>query len=336
MEKNLGKIEKMGIGLVTPSAPAPALYPERFKRGTKYLENIGLNVIEGKYVLCKDGVSSASPIKRAEDINNMFNDNNVSLVMATIGGDYSAEVLPYLDWELISKNRKGMLGYSDITILLNAIGIKTKQVVFYGPTLMTEFAEYPVSPYKSEIAFLQAFNDENQLIVSPVNSLLAEGVDWALEPKERVVEYPVFQRTIRTGKTSGIVLGGCIESLERLRGTEYFPCFKDSILLIETVDDDFNEKKWRCFITDYINMGVFKDLSGIVIGQKLWNENEVDRLAEMFIEATKSTDIPILYGLPFGHISPIATIPFFTRAILDADLMTLTYTKPFVYEYNTR
>ena len=336
MKENVSEESKIGIGLVTPSAPAPALFSNRFERGVKCLEHMGFNVKRGKYVSTKDGVTSASAIKRAEDINNMYADEEVSLVMATIGGDYSAEILPYLDWEIIRANRKGFIGYSDITVLLHAIGIMSQQVVFYGPTLMTEMSEYPVPPQLSKESFLQILDEKTSYEVSPCDSLLAKGNDCALPPRERNTFCPTFHKVIRQGQARGIVLGGCIEALERLRGTKFWPCFKNSIMVIETVDDEFDEKKWRSFVTDYTNMGVFKELSGIVIGQKMWNENSVNSLSTMLLEATSDTKIPILYGLPFGHISPIATIPLFTSAVLDADSMKLEYNKPFKYEYIKR
>ena len=272
-------------------------------------------------------------MERAADMNEFFADKDVSLLMASIGGDYSAEILPYLDWELIRANKKGLIGYSDITVLLLAVGVKGQQVVYYGPTLMTEFSEYPVPPRMSEAAFLKAFDENSILEITPCSALLGKGSDWALPPVERTSSVPVFQKTIRSGCADGIVIGGCIEALERIRGTEYFPNFKNAIFIMETVDEEFDEKKWRAILTDYANMGVFKNVEGIVIGQKMWNEDEVNKLAAMLLEATKEREIPIAYGLPFGHISPIATIPLFAKATLDADAIKLVYDKPFKYQY---
>lgn len=333
MNEKLIENSKVMIGLVTPSAPAPALFPDRFKRGVKCLENLGFKIKTGNYVTTKNGSTSATAIERAKDINQLFLDDNVSLIMATIGGDYSAEILRYLDWEVIRANKKGIIGYSDISILLLAIGIKAQQIVYYGPTLMTEFAEYPTPPSLSKDAFLKIFNRNSNLEIVPCDILLDKGNDWALPPKERTLSCSVFQKTIRAGCTNGIVLGGCIEALERIRGTEYFPNFKDAILIMETVDEKFDEKKWRSIIIDYINMGIFKNINGIVIGQKMWSKEEVDKLAVMLLEATDDKKIPIIYGLPFGHISPIATFPLFTRATLDADAIRLVYDNPFKYEY---
>ena len=256
-------IEKIGIGLISPSAPAPALFPERFKRGVKFFESLGFIVKCGKHVLDKDGMTSASARERADDINSLIVDPEVSILMATIGGDYSAEILPYLDWKCIQENKKSLIGYSDITVLLHAIGIKTKQVVFYGPTLMTEFSEYPIPPNMSKESFLKIFDNREDIVISSSEFLLEKGPDWGLPPIERNHFCPVFPKTIRSGHTSGIVLGGCIESLGRLRGTEFWPDFKDAILLMETSDDEFDEKKWRCLIADFVNIGVFKKIVGI-------------------------------------------------------------------------
>ena len=334
MEEKLAERMKIEIGLITPSAPAPSLFPERFKRGVSCLENLGFKVKLGKYVSTKNGLTSATAMERAADINKFFADKDVSLLMASIGGDYSAEILQYLDWGLIQANKKGLIGYSDITILLLAIGIKAQQIVYYGPTLMTEFSEYPIPPQMSEEAFLKVFDENSILEISPCSALLDKGSDWTLPPMERTSSRPVFQKTIRSGCVNGIVIGGCIEALERIRGTEYFPNFKNAIFIMETVDEEFDEKKWRAIMTDYANMGVFRDVKGIVIGQKMWNEDEVNRLAVMLLEATKKKKIPIAYGLPFGHISPIATIPLFVKATLDADAIKLVYDKPLKYEYS--
>lgn len=334
MEKKLE--QRKTIGMVTPSAPAPALFPERYNRGIEWLIREGFLIKEGQYVLSKKGLSSASAIERAQDINSLFEDESVSLIMATIGGDFASEILPYLDWDKIKKNRKGMIGYSDISVLLNAIGVKGHQVVYYGPTLMTEIAEYPEPPVLSRNKLIEAFDDSESYGITPSEYLLGKGTDWALPPIQRTEQIPVIQKTIRSGCAEGVVLGGCLEALERIRGTEYWADYTGAIMLAETVEEKFDEKKWRAFITDYRNMGVLQKLSGLVIGQKNWSIEEVNKLSEMLTEATLENPIPILYGLPFGHISPIATFPLFTSAKLDADQMLLVYEKPFKYTYIKR
>lgn len=325
-------IEKC-VGIVTPSTPAPALFPERYNRGKKQLTNLGFNIIESKFATTIDGCVAASAKNRAKDIMSLYVNSKIDFVIASLGGNYSAEVLPYIDWMLIQKHKKILIGYSDITILLIAFGVKGKQVSFYGPTLMTEFAEYPSAPKYSIESFCGAVAREN-LTITPVLSLYTDGTDWALPPTQRELSCVVNQRVIRSGICTGTVIGGCIESLSRLRGTEYWPCFKDAILLLETSEDEFNEFNWRSLLVDYKNMGVLDDVSGIIIGQKKWSDANIDILETLFLEYTKDRRIPILYGLPFGHISPIATLPLFARATLDAGKMTLIYDSGLHFSYN--
>lgn len=324
---------KKSIGIITPSFAAPAFFTDRYNRGISYLKSIGFDIVEGKYVTSLNGVTSGTEEERAADINEMFANSDVFLIMATIGGHYSAETLPYIDWDIVTSSTASLIGYSDITILLNAIGLRAKKVVFYGPTLMTEIAEYPKAPSISIESFLSILNSENRYVVSHCNTLYSKGTDWSLAPTERIQNVPVFSKTIRPGKCEGVVIGGCIESLERLRGTEYFPSFKNAILLLETSEDDFSEVRWRNLLTDYINLGIIAQINGIVIGQKNWSEDSVERLSKMLLEATAKKDIPILYGLPFGHITPIATVPLYAWAVLDSEKQTLEYEKPFKYAY---
>ena len=318
------------VGLVSPSAPLPGLFPERFERGVKALENTGYKVALG------DNVKAIGTSKenRANDINQLFGNPAVDIIMATIGGETASDILPFLNWDVIESNPKHFIGYSDISVLLHAIGIKGKQVVYYGPTLMTEVAEYPVPPRISMDYFNNSMNhDSAEYTVCPNDYLFAKGTDWALPPTERKTKINVLHKTIQNGKAEGVVLGGCLEALERIRGTEYWPDFTGAILAIETVEDNFIEDNWQKFITDYSNMHVLEKISGLIIGQKAWDEDDINKLSDILLSARDIKDKPIVYGLPFGHISPISTIPMYATATLNADQMTLTYKRPFQYSY---
>lgn len=324
---------KYCIGIVTPSSPAPALFPERYKRGLKSLTNLGFSIKEGSFSNSREGIVSASAKDRANDINKLFADSEISLILATIGGNFAAEILQFIDWNIIKENKKGLIGYSDITVLLIAIGLLGKQVVYYGPTLMTEFSEYPAPPQDSIEPFLKLFKEE-QIIIEPYPTLFSDGSDWGLPSVKRDLNCPVISKTIRAGIAEGVVIGGCIESLDRLRGTKFWPCFDNSILILETSKNEFNEIDWRSLLVDYQNMGILEKVSGIIIGQKKWNEDQVKRLSDMFLSFTQDKPIPILYGLPFGHISPIATLPLFTSAKLDTTNKILEYKDTLTYDYS--
>jgi muramoyltetrapeptide carboxypeptidase len=108
------------------------------------------------HALNSAGHVSDTPENRAADIHTLFADPEVSAVFATIGGDHSCHLLPLLDWDLLRANPKIFMGFSDVTVLNVAIWVVTGLVTFNGPTLMTEWGEFPRMPEYSERYALKA------------------------------------------------------------------------------------------------------------------------------------------------------------------------------------
>jgi muramoyltetrapeptide carboxypeptidase len=90
-----------------------------------------------------DGWASASPRERADDIHAAFLDDEVSVVLASIGGLHSNQLLPHLDPELIAAHPKVLQGYSDVTVLLWALAKHAGLRTFHGPALIPELGEFP-------------------------------------------------------------------------------------------------------------------------------------------------------------------------------------------------
>ena len=143
------------VAIVSPSAPAVARWPHRVERGRAYLESLGLKVRLMPNAGGRSGWVPASPEARAADIHEAFLDDRVSVVLASIGGNHSNQILPYLDFDLITAHPKIIQGYSDMTVLLWAIAQRAGLRTLYGPALTLEMAEYPaVLPYTDR--FLRA------------------------------------------------------------------------------------------------------------------------------------------------------------------------------------
>jgi len=309
------------IGIVTPSSPAAGIFPERFIRGINQIKNMGFQVNIASHAKTVSGQVAAKPIERAQDINEMFANKKISAILTTLGGNHSCELLPYLDWYIISKNPKPFIGYSDITVLHHAIAQRSKQIVYYGPTLLTEFAEFPNMPYESNKFFSELFLKEKQSIkIFPFRSIAGRGYDWSnSKPVGKIFHDAPNLVKIRPGKASGVILGGCIEALERLRGTPYWPDLSGALLFLESSKENYDSILWEVLIADYYNMGVWEKVSGIILGNKNWTQNEINHLSSIFYKVTINHPIPIIFGLPFGHISPIVTIPMYGLALLNAD-----------------
>jgi muramoyltetrapeptide carboxypeptidase len=129
--------------VISPSWGGGAAYPHRVERGIAYLESLGFQVKMAPHAMNSAGYVSDTPENRVSDIHEMFGDPEVRAVIATIGGDHSCHLLPYLDFDLIRSNPKILMGYSDATVLNVAIWRMTGLVTFNGPAVMVELAEYP-------------------------------------------------------------------------------------------------------------------------------------------------------------------------------------------------
>lgn len=136
------------IAIVSPSFPAVAEWPHRVENGVAYLRSLGFEVKIMPNAGLSTGWTAGTGEQRADDINQAFADPEVSVVLAAIGGNHSAQLLPHLDFELIGSNSKVFQGYSDITVLHWALLKNAHVQTFYGPALVSELGEHPqVLPY---------------------------------------------------------------------------------------------------------------------------------------------------------------------------------------------
>src|SRR5512146_3218741 len=129
------------IGIVSPSWGGAGTFPHRVELGIRHLEESGYRVRLGEHALNHSGYVSDTPENRAADLMAFFADPQVRAIVAAIGGDHACHLLPLLDFDLIRRNPKVLVGFSDITVLNVAIWQATGLVTFNGPALLTDFAE---------------------------------------------------------------------------------------------------------------------------------------------------------------------------------------------------
>lgn len=130
------------IGIYSPSSPVTHTSPKRFERAKLYLQKKGFHILEGSLTGQYDYYRSGSIKDRAEELNELIRNPNVSCIMSTIGGMNSNSLLPYIDYASFQENSKIMIGYSDATALLLGIYAKTGIPTFYGPALVPSFGEF--------------------------------------------------------------------------------------------------------------------------------------------------------------------------------------------------
>jgi muramoyltetrapeptide carboxypeptidase LdcA involved in peptidoglycan recycling len=167
------------IAFISPSARLNRVFPARTYRAEEAFEKLGFRV--------KIFFSDASPLTfretvllRCREIHNAFRDPEVKAIICTIGGFSANELLPHLDYDLIKANPKIFCGYSDITLLHQAIFTQTGLHTFYGPAAMTQFGEFP-KPLDFTVSHFRKVL-QNEAPVGPLprsNEWTEEFLDWS-------------------------------------------------------------------------------------------------------------------------------------------------------------
>jgi muramoyltetrapeptide carboxypeptidase len=284
------------IGIVSPSTPVTPSLAGQCEAGVAFLESHGFRVVIGKHVHSTTLGYAASPREKAEDINQMFEDETIRAIICSQGGATANACLPYLNWDSIRKHPKVFLGISDIAVLLNAIHHKTGLITFHGNDLLWGFGRNPTT------------YDEQEFLACFINGRIGE-----IPPNRE-------RRTIRPGIAEGRLLGGNLHCLLKLAGTPYFPDFAEAILFVEDIgiepegcDHLFQQLK---------QIGVFDQIRGVIIGyiDGLQNkENAVMQMEDVLLHVSAEYDFPVLKTDDFGHNCPNTVLPVGGRARIDAD-----------------
>ena len=150
-----------------------------------------------------------------------------------------------------------------------------------------------------------------------------ERLDWstgedATRPRRRTPS--TGWRWLREGSAQGPLLGGCLESLQHLRGTPWWPEWTGAILFLETSEERPSPDDVDGMLMDYQNMGVFERITGLVVARPYgYSDHEKIRLDEVIIERTASFGFPVLADTDTGHTTPLQTLPIGCHALLDAE-----------------
>ena len=317
------------IGIVSPSWGGAAAFPHRVKNGVAYLESQGFIVELARHANEQLGFVSDTAENRAADIHDMFERPEVAAIIAAIGGDHSCHLLPHLDFALIRDNPKIFMGYSDITVLNVAIWNECGLVTFNGPALITDFAEYPQPlPYTVESFRRTVLTPEAAGRIEPSPQWTEEILNWREQldlTRPRRLEQSPGWSWLRGGVSEGVLIGGCIESLQHLRGTSYWPDFEGAILFLETSEEAPSPARVDGILMDYENMGVFSNLTGLLFGRPMaYSDDQKEMLRQVIVERTASYSFPVVSDMDFGHTAPQFLLPIGCRARIDSDEQSVT------------
>jgi muramoyltetrapeptide carboxypeptidase len=311
------------VGIISPSWGGAGAFPHRVEGGIRQLRSLGFKVKMAPHALNQAGYVSDTAENRASDIHTLFRDPEVKAIVSAIGGDHACHLLPLLDYELIRHHPKIVLGFSDMTVLNVAIWQKTGLVTFNGPALLTDFAEHPRLLHYTETYFLKTVADARPVgRIDPAEAWTEEFLDWS-EKKDldrpRTLQPSTGWVWLKPGTAEGPLIGGCLESLQHLRGTEYWPTWERAILFLETSEETPLPPRVDSLLMDYCNMGVFAKLNGLLVGRPMgYSAAEKQALHEIILERTRAYDFPVITEMDFGHTSPQITLPIGCQARIES------------------
>jgi muramoyltetrapeptide carboxypeptidase len=311
------------VAIVSPSAPAVAWWPHRIERGRAYLESIGFKVRVMPNAGKGGEWAAGSPQERAADIHEAFLDDNVSAVIASIGGNHSNQILPYLDFDLIAAHPKIIQGYSDITVLLWAIAQRSGLRTFYGPTLAPELGEFPgVLPYTDRF-MRAAWSGGKPIRYEPASAWTDERLDFFTKQdlsRSRRMRPSAGWVTIRAGVAEGVLFGGCLETIcWHLKGSAFWPDLHGALLFLETSDEAPPPSDVDAYLSDLEQLGVFEQVNGLIFGRPYhYTDKQTQALWSVVRERTSASGIPVIANVDIGHTDPMLTLPIGARARIDA------------------
>lgn len=272
------------------------------------------------------------PEARAEDLMAAFQDPTIKAIIANIGGEDSVRLLPHIDFDVIRDNPKILMGYSDTTIS-HLFGLKAGVSSFYGPAVLTDFAEnIEMDSYTIESINRTLFSSDVIGEIEPAKQWTSEFLDWNIDNQytrrqmQKNNGYEVLQGT---GKVQGRLIGGCIEVLAFVNGTSLWPAkelWKDSILFFETSEEQPKPNNLRYWLRNYALQGILQQAKGIIFGkpqdEKYYEDYKIEILK--VLKEYHLEHLPVLYNLNFGHTEPKFILPYGALAEIDCDKVTFS------------
>ncbi len=290
------------VALIAPAGPC--LETDDLTRGDELCRALGYEPVLGRSAGSRYGYLAGTDDERIKDLNAALSDDRVDAVWCLRGGVGMTRIIDRVDFGALTRRPKVIVGYSDITALLNGALKIANCVTFHGP-----MARSPLGP------FARWHFDRVLTVPSPAGQLgrLTAPADVLVPKENRIV-------ALHKGIAEGPLVGGNLTLLQCLIGTKYFPDLDDAILFLEEVGEDLY--RVDRMLSHLRGVGAFSRLAGVVVGRFTEMKREAGDGALGFDEVLATyfgpLKVPVAYGFPVGHIDEQWTLPLGVRARLDA------------------
>jgi muramoyltetrapeptide carboxypeptidase len=279
------------IGVCSPAGPVEE---EELRPGIKALESLGFRVYLSSHCLMKKAYLAGADELRLRDLHGLFQDDKVKAIICARGGYGSLRLFERIDFDLIRKHPKILVGYSDITALLLAVYKRAHLVTIHGPVL-------------------RDMTKNHGLNLGSLTKLMTsrESVTMRFEGAKVLME----------GLAAGKLLGGNLSLITHLLGTSFMPSLQGALLFLE----ERGEAPYRVdrMLTHLRLSGLLNKCAGVMTGS-FQDCGEPSTVEALIRERLGDLHLPMMIGLPIGHGEVNTALPIGVKAVLDTGQKTLT------------
>lgn len=331
------------VALLSPSWGGPSAYPGIFEKGIRELEALSLNVKEYRSTRMDAALLQKSPRVRAEDFMAAFEDPDVKGIFTSIGGDDSVRVLDFVDWQAVRRNPKVFMGFSDSTTLLATLNLKGL-VSFHGPSVMAGIAQIAAFDGWREHLKAMLFTGSGQYQYDAFDQYAEGYPDWSdaaslggVLAKKNSTGWRWLQGE---GVSTGTLFGGCIEVLEFLKSTRYWPgddFWPNKVLFFETSEEVPSVKAVTRMLRNYGIQGIFQKISALLFGRAHgYSESEKLALDRAVVDVVAGefdcSALTIVSNMDFGHTVPQFLLPLGAQVEINSNAKTFRLCEPAVLD----
>jgi muramoyltetrapeptide carboxypeptidase len=289
------------VALIAPAGPFPE---EKLAAARRNFAMLELRVKEGANLNARNGYLAGTDEQRLADLHEAFRDTAVEAIWCLRGGYGCTRLLPRIEFDLIRQNPKLLIGYSDITALHIAIQQQTGLVTFHGPVAASDLPENTLRHFRA--ALMEPLTPYEVTIPDTLETLPGQ-------------EFKPF--VITAGRAGGALTGGNLSLLAAMAGTAFSPSFRNKLVFLE----DVGEQPYRIdrMLTQLLQATDLPQAAGIALGVFFDCRPKPDSasltLEETLRDRLGPLNIPVIYGIPFGHVPHQATFPYGVEAELDTE-----------------
>ena len=317
------------VSLSWGGAGDPKFQP-RYQQGKAALENsLGLSVVEMDNTLKGSAYLAENIQARVDDLHQAFQDPSIRAIISCVGGDDSIRLVDRIDFDLLRKNPKIFIGFSDSTIT-HFVCLKAGLRSYYGPSVLTNLAtDGGPHPYMIDSIRKTLFQ---QATIGPLTHSASgwsyEDRNWAMPPDEQInMEiFPPLPWKFIQGQSpvSGRLLGGCTDAFPTINDTSIWPdhsCWDGAVLFLENFGGPLSPEAFLAILRNLGDQGILGRINGILFGRPdRVPVNQFGEYEDLLIKTAREynrPDLTIVSRMDFGHTDPVLLLPYGAKVHID-------------------